>query len=102
MNQKRIGGLLRCRAKRPRTTKPILIQDTGGKSHGCGWKASEADLGRAAACHRHLTEGEAIPSDLAAAVSSGSSTQASEESPNAKSDRRTSNSLGRTCAKPIR
>jgi hypothetical protein len=40
MDKNRIRGL-QCRAKRQRTTKPISIKGTGGKSAGCAWKVIE-------------------------------------------------------------
>jgi RNA-directed DNA polymerase len=44
MDKNRIGGL-RCRTKRQRTTKPISIKGTGGKSGGCARKAVELTSG---------------------------------------------------------
>ena len=59
MNKNRIRGL-RWRASEPMIAKPISIKLTGGKSGGCATKAGRTYLGRSAACHGIVTEGEAI------------------------------------------
>ena len=66
------------------TAKPIFIKRTGGKSGGRVPKAAELIAGELLSCHGFVTEGGVIHPDLAAAVSSGRSTHASEEGPNSE------------------
>jgi hypothetical protein len=73
MNKNRIRGL-RWRASEPMIAKPISIKLTGGKSGGCATKAGRTYLGRSAACHGIVTEGEAIHLSHVAEVSKGRNT----------------------------
>jgi hypothetical protein len=71
MNKNRIGGP-RWRASEQMIATPIIHQaHTGGKSGGCASKAVELTLGRSAACHGIVTEGEAIHPERGAEVSRG-------------------------------
>ena len=72
--------------------KSVSIKDAGGKSGGRVSKAVELIAGELLHCLEFVTEDGAIHPDPAAAVSSGRSTQVSEEGPNRKVNSRTSNS----------
>ena len=85
MYKNRIRGLRR-RTSWQMTTKSVSIKDAGGKSGGRVSKAVELIGGELLHCLEFVTEGGVIHPDLAAAVSSGRSTHASEEGPNSKSE----------------
>ena len=85
MYRKRIRGLRR-RTSWQTTTKSVSIKDAGGKSSGRVWKAVELIAGELLHGLGFVTEGGVHHPDPAAAVSSGRSTQASEEGPNRNSE----------------
>ena len=85
MDKDRIGGLRR-RTRWQVTTKSVSIKGAGGTSGGRVSKAVEHIAGELLHCLELVTEDGVIHPDPATAVSSGRSTEASEEGPNRKSE----------------